>query len=167
MDPATAMLLGSLFSGGFGFLSNLLGGGDIDLESFSGTAGLTPVNTLARAVDATNEYARLAGEYAGRPVRLGSSFAQQPPVFTGGGLPMPIGVTGVDPAMADPSLLEGLGLDVDPQFWGESGAGRERRNPPPGGGDGDGRIPATTAGATRRGRASDAEEALMALRFIL
>ena len=45
-------------------------------------------------------------------VNLRSSFAQTPPTFSGGGLPMPIGVTGRDPALQDPSLLHLNGIQI-------------------------------------------------------
>jgi hypothetical protein len=50
------------------------------------------------------------------PVDLRASIVQQPPTFTGGGLPMPIGLTGRDPAHADPSLLRREGTDLGDPF---------------------------------------------------
>ena len=56
-----------------------------------------------------------ATQRAGAPVSLPSSYVQSLPVYAGGGMPMPIGATGQDPALADPSLLSLQGLD---QFKG-------------------------------------------------
>lgn len=42
-----------------------------------------------------------------KPAKLRSSYVQQPISYSGGGLPFTIGLSGSDPALADPSLLEG------------------------------------------------------------
>ena len=51
-------------------------------------------------------------DVAKQPISLRSSFAQALPTFTGGGLPMPIGVRAHDPALNTPGLLTGPGTDV-------------------------------------------------------
>src|SRR5574341_960923 len=71
-----------------------------------GGRSLDPRDLLAQGLGQSETALADAQARAKTPVRLRSSFAQQPPVFTGGGLPMPIGVTGVDPAMKDPNLLK-------------------------------------------------------------
>ena len=83
-------------------------GGDQERTSFNmpGSELVTPVARLKQLLKEIEDYSVQAKTYADTPVRLRSSFVQQPPVFTGGGLPMPIGLTGVDPALHDPSLLE-------------------------------------------------------------
>jgi len=118
------------------FLGGLFRGGDQELESFRGKgATVDPVRRLKEYIDSISEYGGEAKRYANEPVRLRSSFVQQPPVFTGGGLPMPIGLTGVDPALADPTLLEKPGFnfsvlppDLDP--LGEYGGGSGSTTPP-------------------------------------
>ena len=51
-------------------------------------------------------------DVAKQPITMRSSFAQALPTFTGGGLPMPIGVRAHDPALNTPGLLTGPGTDV-------------------------------------------------------
>lgn len=51
-------------------------------------------------------------ERASRPVQLRSAYAQNVPTFTGGGMPMPVGLYGEDPALKDPSLLTLPGFNM-------------------------------------------------------
>lgn len=98
------------------------------------------------------------------PISLRSSFAQQPPVFTGGGLPQPIGVTGIDPALADPSLLSIAGpLDI---------GGNILRSTMRHGGGGPARLPlspSTPSASTPFGASSegDTTQAVGAARLLL
>lgn len=88
-----------------------------ELQSFEGEGALDPRNMYGEARSGINDMLEQVKARANRPVRTRSAYVQQPPVFTGGGLPMPIGVSGMDPALADKSLLSlpGLdGVDVDP-----------------------------------------------------
>ncbi len=59
-------------------------------------------NTLQRARIALRGASSMANDRLKSPIELPGAYAQQLPVFIGGGLPMPIGVTGVDPALSDP-----------------------------------------------------------------
>ena len=69
-----------------------------------GDVNLDPGGLLARGIQQGTEAYDVAAQRANTPVQLRSSFVQQPPTFAGGGLPMPIGVSGYDPALGDPSL---------------------------------------------------------------
>lgn len=51
-------------------------------------------------------------DIAKQPITMRSSFVQPLPTFTGGGLPMPIGIRAHDPALNTPGLLTGPGTDV-------------------------------------------------------
>ena len=102
-----AILAASFMSGLFG------GGGDgqqsrVPFEGIpTGSGGqYSPEDLLSWAIQMNSRLGMSANELANRPVRLRSSYVQRLPTFTGGGLPFPIGVTGRDPALADPSLLE-------------------------------------------------------------
>lgn len=88
-----------------------------ELQSFEGHGPLDPRNMYSEARSQTNDMIEQLKARANRPVTVRSAYVQQPPVFTGGGLPMPIGVSGMDAALADRSLLSlpGLsGASVDP-----------------------------------------------------
>lgn len=125
------------------FLGGLFGS-DQERLSFAnqqfGGENLDPKAQLAQLLTQIRQYGNQAVDYASQPVRLRSSFVQQPPVFTGGGLPMPIGLTGVDPALADPTLLEVPGFDFShtfnttpvpvPPVGGSGGGGGGEEGPP-------------------------------------
>lgn len=94
-------------------VKDLLGiGGDEEAEwatfenESRGGRSLDPRDTLAQGLGQTEGALSDAQARAKQPVRLRSSFVQQPPQFFGGGLPMPIGLTGMDPALMDPNLLK-------------------------------------------------------------
>ena len=149
MDPSTAILLSSLFSGMFG---GLFGGGDQELQSFDMMPDLSPEERLSEAINATREWSDVAKDFANQPVKLRSSYVQQPPVFTGGGLPMPVGVLGRDPALDDPSLLELPGFNF---FMSE-------------GGQDDGtNVPSKPSPRRRVPPTDDREQAVQALQFLL
>ena len=103
------MGLKDLLTGGGG------GGGDsgrtgtFEGES-SGGVSVDPRDLLARGVDTSERQMSALEGRANRPVQLRSSYVQQPPTFTGGGMPMQIGLSGYDPALANPSLQTGEGL---------------------------------------------------------
>lgn len=116
MDPMMAMMIAQIGSTLFSQLFG--GGGGEDRQTFEGeTRGgrsLDPRDLLAGGLSTLSDVGTAARNYAAQPVQLRSAYAQQPPSFTGGGLPMPIGVTGRDPALRDPSLLQLQGI----QFGG-------------------------------------------------
>lgn len=188
MDPGTALLLSSLIGSGMGFMGGLFGGGgDQEMSSFEGKGNLSPAARLAEALKLIQKLAPAFLGEAARPVKLRSSYVQQPPAFTGGGLPMPIGVTGVDPALVDDDFLKlpGFSFDAEGVMGGIGGSpedGEEGAEQP---GKGDGEMPAAQAMArvspssltaqsasgepVRRpigGGANDAAEAVRALKFI-
>lgn len=111
-------------SGGFGIdeliklivagggIKDLFGLGDDDEAEYAtfenesrGGRSLDPRDLLAEGLNRSDAAYTDAQARAKTPVRLRSAFVQQPPVFVGGGLPMPIGVTGMDPALKDSRLL--------------------------------------------------------------
>ena len=105
-----------------GGLKDLFGGNDEDADwatfenEFRGGRSLDPRDLMAQGLQQTERAGMAAGERAKTPVRLRSSYVQQPSVMTGGGLPMPIGLTGQDPGVTDPSLLSAEGALSDNPF---------------------------------------------------
>lgn len=83
-----------------------------ELRSFTGSGNTDPREMVADARSGINGMIDLMRQRIGQPVALRSAYVQQPPTFSGGGLPSPIGVSGVDPALADSSLLSIPGLDM-------------------------------------------------------
>lgn len=80
---------------------SMIGGGDQELTGFRGK-GIDPRDVLQKGLSQNDEWLNLTKGRAKQDITLPGAYAQQPPVFTGGGLPMPIGVTGVDPALSNP-----------------------------------------------------------------
>ncbi len=116
-DPATmAAIIGGL---------NFAGGLAAPEGTEVGPIGLIPLpdgskvgveDILGSGVGGLIDLQRMMADRAQTPVNLRSAFAQQPPSFAGGGLPMPIGVTGIDPALANRSLLQGIPPVPSPGF---------------------------------------------------
>lgn len=148
MDPAVLM---ALIMGGSNLLGGLLGGGDQELEGFGGDE--FPPRALAEAGGVLRKIAPYLQAQATRPINLRSAYAQRLPIFSGGGLPMPIGAMGQDPALANPDLLS-LAFPEPPAA---KPVERYREA-----GDED-----IGVGARRRRKGDDAAEAMTALRFIL
>jgi len=97
------------------------------------TGDAWPPWLLNRARANVEQMGAIAAERAGMPVSLPSAFVQQPPMFRGGGLPMPIGVTGRDPALMRPLLMGRPGIRFPSPAPGhermlanESAMGRDR-----------------------------------------
>lgn len=117
-NPLAGMKLLDYIMAGLG-IKSMFGGGGGGGEGRTGTfegeesggVSVDPRDLLARGVDRAETWQGMAETRANRPVQLRSSYVQQPPTFTGGGLPMPIGVSGYDPALANPSLQIGEGFD--------------------------------------------------------
>lgn len=123
--PAIAMVASQL-------IGSLMAPEGQELQTFEGEGALDPKQMLGESKIRIEDMIRQLGERANRPVSLPSAYVQQPPVFTGGGLPMPIGVSGMDPALANPKLLRIPGLSG----WDGEGNGPPGSDDPgfPGGG---------------------------------
>ncbi len=104
-----------------------------ELQTFEGEGDLDPKHMLGESRSQLNDMISLLKQRANQPVTLRSSYAQHLPVFTGGGLPMPIGAYGVDPALNDPSLLSTSGSSG--LLGAKVGGINERYNPPRGSGE--------------------------------
>lgn len=110
-------------------LANLFAPEGQELSSFEGNTNLDPHATLGEARDMLNAISQIAMGRVNQPVSLPSSVAQQPGSYTGGGLPMPIGLVASDPALQNPSLLS-----LSP-FGDVSRLISDRSDPPRGTGD--------------------------------
>lgn len=111
VDPISALLmLGGSFLGGLGQQ------GPQERQSYRGVGGADPTEMLPRAFGAISGLGDALTKQASQGVKLRSSYVQSPPTFAGGGMPMPIGLSGRDPALSDPSLLSKAGL-----FGGQDG----------------------------------------------
>lgn len=115
LDPATMQMIGMIAGPALGSLFGGIAGGGQELSSFEGHAGVDPVTMLQNANSLIGRVGRGVTERAATPISLPSAYVQQVPAFTGGGLPMPIGVVGSDPALVNPSLmnLQGMGQFQD------------------------------------------------------
>lgn len=91
-------------------LSSLFAPEGQELSSFEGQGAIDPRAMLSNANTLINRIGRGITDRAATPVSLPSAYAQQPGSYTGGGLPMPIGLVASDPALANPSLLSLQGL---------------------------------------------------------
>lgn len=107
LDPATATLIGSIAGPA---IAGLFAPEGTELQSFTGHGSIDPVNMLHSANTMFGRFGNAITQRAAQPISLRSAYAQQPTAFTGGGLPFPIGLSGVDPALDDPSLLTLPGL---------------------------------------------------------
>ncbi len=102
MGAAAYPMIGML---GSSLISSIFAPDGQELQTFEGEGNLDPRNIMGESRSSINDMIGLLKARADRPVELRSSYAQNLPVFTGGGLPMPIGIYGTDPALRDPSLL--------------------------------------------------------------
>lgn len=106
MDPATMQMIGMLGAGiGGPAIAALSTPEGQELESFSSVPGLNPAEFFTKTNSLMGALGSTLADRASQPVSLRSSYVQQPGVYSGGGLPMPIGVTASDPALGDRSLL--------------------------------------------------------------
>lgn len=103
-----AMIINAIGAG----LGGLFGGGSdqglksFDSEVYSGSPIAAP-NLMKKSLGNVEDIFAKMLERAEEGVDLSGAFAQAPPTFSGGGLPMPIGVTGRDPF---PGGRRGVGL---------------------------------------------------------
>lgn len=101
LDPTSLLMMGlSMFGGDEGQ----------ERRSFAGKSGADPIEALRQALAATNSLGQ--GLQSRGPTRLRSSYVQKGPAPVQiPGLPFQIGGgLGVDPALADPSLLESAAM---------------------------------------------------------
>lgn len=123
LEPATMSLIGSVAGPALQGLFGGVGGGGQELSSFEGHAGADPIEMLRNANALIGRIGQGVSDRAASPISLPSSYVQQPQVFAGGGMPMPIGVVGSDPAIENPSLLSLQGLDQFKDIFSGLGAG--------------------------------------------
>ena len=88
-------------------------------KSFEGTA-VDPVKMLTEANSNIRTLGKSLSNNLQKGVNLRSAYAQQPPVIAGGGLVGPVGVSGQDPALSDPSLLSLPGIDLGGLFGADA-----------------------------------------------
>lgn len=134
---AIASALGSAFGGG----------GGQDRESFKNQRHGTQLNLDPRAVlgDIMTTLGRQGANLEDRatsPISLPGAYAQPLPIYSGGGLPFPIGATGRDPALDNPAQhlsIPGMaGRDIFTGLGGRATGGQMPRaderqwEPPPG-----------------------------------
>ena len=102
--PYIAAGLGGLLSsfGNRGSQGNVKGFGE---TARGRELGLTPEDTLAKALGNIENLGAIYQERAAQPVSLPGAVVQPPPSYFGGGMPMPVGLTGIDPGLLRPSLL--------------------------------------------------------------
>lgn len=130
MAPYLAMA--GIQAGG-AILSAMFANEDTEIQGFDGD--LHPTKAMLNTRSMIDNLSRMATGYANAPVSLPSSTVQGLPTFTGGGLPTPIGVTGKDPARANPKLLTLPGIS---DIAGKGDSPRPEVPPPPDN-DGDGK----------------------------
>ena len=124
MEPA---LIAALVGGGMGGLGAAFGQSS-DTKPFAGSRA---EELMAKGVLGTENLAEIVSARFAEPISLAGTAVQPLPIYAGGGLPMPIGGLGQDPALSDPSLLTLGGLG-DGGFLGTPGAGTGAgRNVPP------------------------------------
>jgi len=114
MSPA---LIAALVGGGMGGLGAAFGQKS-DVKPFS-SASNDPELLLREALTGTRNLAGIYANRAASPISLQGAVVQQPPTFTGGGAPMPIGLTGQDPAWQDARLYSTPGVgEIPEEFLG-------------------------------------------------
>ena len=114
MGVATAAWLVPAIMGGVGAVGSALGSSAEGKLKGYGVGSAPPTRmsldpTLLGQVLAPIE--QVMGIAAGR-ARQPGAFAQPNPMYSGGGLPMPIGTTGVDPALQQPHLMGLQGVNI-------------------------------------------------------
>ena len=115
-----ALLISSIASGAAGGAQASQIPDDANMGSFMDLRGpqdenyyySDPRGLLQKGSRGATQMAMGLADVAKQPISMRSSFAQALPTFTGGGLPMPIGVRAHDPALNTPGLLTGPGTDI-------------------------------------------------------
>lgn len=90
---------------------------------------------MARNTEIINRLGQALTSRAASPVGVPSAYVQQPGAYTGGGLPMPIGLVASDPALSNPSLLNLPGMGEFQNIFSGLGLGDPGGRPdfdPPG-----------------------------------
>ena len=88
---------------------------DADLYSPSMKA-IGPTETLEKALQNLDRLGAVNAQFASQPISLAGASVQHPGGYAGGGLPVPVQLSGVDPALTRPELLFRGGVD-----WGGEG----------------------------------------------
>jgi len=133
LAAAMPTIISSAAMGGMQGAMSLFGGSDIeDISGYAREEGdlLDPRLRAAQFLQDIGQMGVQRAGLAAQPVTMPGSFIQPPgPYYTGGGLPMPIGVTAQDPALFDPMTYQArAGLQFaqphypDLKAWG-GGAG--------------------------------------------
>lgn len=92
MDPVT---LGAIIMAGGAVASRVTAPQGQQLSSFEGAnSELDPHHTLAEAKHAIEQTFSAVAQHASQPVDMSDAYVQNLPSFTGGAMPMPVGVTG-------------------------------------------------------------------------
>ena len=97
MDPVTIGLIASMVGGQL--LGALTAPEGQELKSFEGDPKLDPKVMLGQSKDMILAYLQALTQRAGQPSSVNTT-VQGLPSFSGGSLPIPIGVSGIDPAVA-------------------------------------------------------------------
>ena len=101
-----------LLMGGMGAAQGAMGaalqGDPAELAPYGGAPGafLDPRRTLTQNVRDVAHLGSVLGQRAGQDITLPGAFVQPTPWYGGGGLPFPVGVTGMDPAMFQPATYQ-------------------------------------------------------------
>lgn len=126
-DPKTSSMIAATLLGPM--LGGLFGSDGQERQSFSGTA-VDPIKMLSQSHDLLSRLGQGLSDRAHTPISLPSAYVQQPGAYTGGGLPMPIGLTASDPALTNPSLMSLQGMGEFERLFQGLGNGQAPPQPP-------------------------------------
>lgn len=119
-DPVTTSLLIGQIGGPL--LQGMFAPSNQERQSFEGT-DVSPLAMMRQGNQFTNNIGKALSDRIAGGVNLPSAYVQQPGAYTGGGMPMPIGVVASDPALKNPSLLRREGLAEFADLFGGDGFG--------------------------------------------
>jgi len=122
--------------GGMGAVGSALGSGAQGQLKGYGVGSAPPTRMsldptlLGQVLAPIEQVMGIAAGRARQPVTLPGAFAQPNPMYSGGGLPMPIGTTGVDPALQQPHLMGLQGVNIgkgplSPEYRQYGGVGKK------------------------------------------